>query len=45
MTLNAIILNVRQENILGNEQTRTFIYDLFSITPFRKTAKAINKSP
>lgn len=28
-------LKVRQENILGNGQTRTFIYDLFSITEVR----------
>lgn len=48
-------LKVRQENILGNGQTRTFIYDLFSITevrdqqiyvrPFRNTVKAINTIP
>lgn len=48
-------LKVRQENILGNGQTRTFIYDIFSFTevwdhqldvrPLRNTAKAINKSP
>lgn len=41
--------------MLGNGQTRTFIYDLFSVTevrdqhlyvrPFRNTAKAINISP
>lgn len=48
-------LKVRQENILGYGQTRTFFNGLFSITegqdqqlyvrPFRNTAKAINISP